>query len=342
MKLSIIVPVYNMVADGKLTYCMDSLINQCLEDYEIIAVDDCSKDSSYDVLVSYEKSYPGKVIALKTTENLRQGGARNLGIRHAKGEWLGFIDSDDWIAPDMYTRLLEKAEKTGADVVSCQYNLTHEHNMDVGKVIEVHTFDQTGILDENRLKKLVVNPGSMVVKIYKKSVIDEYNLRFPEKTFYEDNCAGPLWMLRFTHFELIDEPLYYYYQHDASTVHVVTVERCHNRMDTAKLLVKEMKEQGFYDRFHPELEMKFIEIFYVNTLFSYMATARFPKISFLRELRDEMRAYFPHFMENKYYLQTYDEEQKKLVKLHMEHLFIYVLYDKLLRLYRRVRYGKKT
>lgn len=340
MKLSIIVPVYNMVADGKLTYCMDSLVHQQLSDYEIIAVDDCSTDESFEVLSSYEKRYPDKVVAIKTPENLRQGGARNLGIERASGEWIGFIDSDDWIAEDMYARLLAKAESTGADVVSCQYNLTHNHSMDVGKVIEVHSFDQTGVLDEEKQKKLVINPGSMVVKIYKKAVVDEYKLRFPEKTFYEDNCAGPLWMLRFKHFELVDEPLYYYYQHEASTVHVVTVERCHNRMDTAKLLVEEMKRQGFYDKFYLELEMKFIEVFYVNTLFSYMASARFPKLSFLREIRDEMRTYFPDFMENKYYLETYDAEQKKMVNLHMNHTLFYVVYDKLLRLYRRVRYGK--
>ena len=76
MRLSVIVPVYNMEADGKLAYCMDSLVNQTISDYEIIAVDDASTDGSLSVLREYEKNYPGKVKVLALQENHRQGGAR--------------------------------------------------------------------------------------------------------------------------------------------------------------------------------------------------------------------------------------------------------------------------
>ena len=64
MKLSIIVPVYNMAAEGKLEYCMDSLLKQTIEDYEIIAVDDASKDRSPEILREYERRFPGRVKAL--------------------------------------------------------------------------------------------------------------------------------------------------------------------------------------------------------------------------------------------------------------------------------------
>lgn len=123
MKLSIIVPVYNMAAEGKLQFCMDSLVNQRISDYEIIAVDDASTDNSLEILREYEADYPQKVRVITYSENRRQGGAKNEGLKAAVGEWIGFIDSDDWIAPDFYGKLLAKAEETGADMVGCDYSL---------------------------------------------------------------------------------------------------------------------------------------------------------------------------------------------------------------------------
>ena len=135
MKLSIIVPVYNTASGGKLEYCMDSLVAQELEDYEIIAVDDCSTDDSYAILQDYEKRFPSKVRAVHSEVNRHQGGAKNIGLKLAQGEWIGFIDSDDWIAPDMYRRLIERAEATGADLAGCDYCLTDRHSMQVGQIV---------------------------------------------------------------------------------------------------------------------------------------------------------------------------------------------------------------
>ena len=121
MKLSVIVPVYNMAADGKLEYCLDSLVSQTLEggSYEIIAVDDCSTDNSFEIMKRYEEKFPDRFIAIHSEKNLHQGGAKNIGLAIAKGEWLGFIDADDWITPDYYEKLIKKAEETGADMVGC-------------------------------------------------------------------------------------------------------------------------------------------------------------------------------------------------------------------------------
>ena len=88
MQLSVIVPVYNMAAGGKLNDCMDSLVNQTIDDYEIIAVDDASTDSSLEILRSYEARYPGKVRVLTYPDNRRQGGAKNEGLRAAAGDWI--------------------------------------------------------------------------------------------------------------------------------------------------------------------------------------------------------------------------------------------------------------
>jgi glycosyltransferase involved in cell wall biosynthesis len=334
MKLSIVVPVYNMASDNKLRYCLNSLINQTICDYEIIAVDDASTDSSFEILKEYEEKYPDKFKAVHSDENLRQGGARNKGIDIAKGKWIGFIDSDDWAASDMYEKLIEKAESTGADVVGCDYSLVDRQTMEIGKVVVNNTADQTGVLGERQYKSLVINPGSMVIKIYLKSVIDKNNLRFPEKTFYEDNGCAPIWLLHFKRFERVDEPLYYYYQNTASTVHVITRERCEDRLKMGMYMISEAKKMGCFEVYRQEFEFAFSHLYYMNTLYSYMLGVKHVKLDFLKKMSAGMKQQFPDFQENSYYQKEFDDEQKRMAAMNMKSPLKFMVYFRLLCFYR--------
>lgn len=339
MKLSIIVPVYNMAAEGKLNYCMDSLVNQTMEDYEILAVNDASTDNSLDILREYERAHPDKVKVITYPQNKRQGGAKNEGLKAAQGQWVGFIDSDDWVTPDFYEKLIRKGEETGADLVGCDYNLVSEHTFKVGKVIQNNTMDQTGILDAEKHKSLLMRMGSMVIKVYRRKVIAENGLDFPEGIFYEDNCAGPLWSLYFTRFEKVEEPLYYYYQHQVSTVHHISEEKCRDRMKAAVLLYDHCKERGFLEKYGRELEYRFTELYYVNTLFSYMAGVEHPELSFVRELKSGIRERFPLFERNPYYQKNTGEEEKKLIALQQKWNLGFYLWYRFKLFVRRKRKG---
>ena len=310
MKLSIIVPVYNMVANGKLEFCLDSLLQQTIDDYEIIAIDDASTDASFEILNQYHDRYPSIFTVLKHARNKKQGGAKNTGLEIARGEWISFIDSDDWVAPDFYEKLLDKAMQTGADLVGCDYCLVSSHTFEVGEIIQNNKISQTGILDDEKHKSLLMRPGSMVIKIYKHENIKKNHLRFPESIFYEDNCAGPVWSLYFHHYEKVEEPLYYYYQHNSSTVHYITEQKCRNRMEAAQLLLKEMKTRGMMERYPEEVEYRFTELFYAITLFSYMLGVKHKKLSFVKELRDTMLQEFPDFQKNKYFQEFRSEERR--------------------------------
>lgn len=332
MKLSVIVPVYNMAAEGKLNFCMDSLTSQTLTDYEILAVDDASTDESIDILREYERHYPGKVRVISSEVNRRQGGAKNLGLKSATGEWIGFVDSDDWVAPDCYEKLLARAQETGADLVGCDYSLVDRHTFKVGQIVQNNTREQTGVLDEEKYKSLLMRPGSMVVKIYRHNVIRRNRLDFPEGIFYEDNCAGPVWALYFTHFERVEEPLYYYYQHQVSTVHHITEEKCRDRMRAAELLYEECRDRGFLERYRKEIEYRFSELYYVNTLFSYLSGVEKPVISFVKELKRGMAERFPEFAANPYYRERTGREEQELIALQRRSDFLFWM----------VYYGKKA
>lgn len=337
MILSIIVPVYNMAGEGKLNFCLDSLVNQRISDYEIIAVDDGSTDDSPAILREYERKYPGKVKAVICGVNRRQGGAKNVGIRVSSGEWLGFVDSDDWVAPDCYEKLLRKAEDTGADLVGCDYCLVSEHTFRVGQVAPNNSREQAGALDEEKHKSLILRPGSMVVKIYRASVVRENHLSFPEGIFYEDNCAAALWSLYFSHFEKVEEPLYYYYQHETSTVHAVTEAKCRDRMKAMELFVEESRKRGFLEQYREEIEVRFTELFYMITLFSYMQGVRHPKLAFIRELRERTQELFPRFTENRYYEKLIGREERRLLSMQMRSDLRFYLYHRLQIAVRRLR-----
>ncbi len=342
MKLSIIVPVFNMAADGKLEYCLDSLVNQTITDYEILAVDDCSTDNSLEILRTYEKRNPDKFKVIASPENRKQGGAKNLGLTKAQGDFIGFIDSDDWVTPDYYEKLIVKAEETGADIVGCDYHLTHEHSMEIGQVVHNNKVSQTGELTKEKYRSLILDGGSLVVKIYRRYIIFAYPNRFPEGIFYEDNAIRNSWILRAKRFEYIEEPMYYYYQHDTSTVHTITRKRCEDRMEAARIMVKEAKEFDFWEEYYPEIESSFTTLFYVNTLFSYMAGVKKKEYKFVKTMGEEMKATFPGFMNNKYYQERVHAEERKLIAMHMKSTLCFMFYYKLLWTYRNFRKQKKT
>lgn len=341
MKLSIIVPVYNMAADGKLQYCLESLVHQTISDYEIIAVDDCSTDSSMEILTAYERQYPEKFHALHLQVNKKQGGAKNAGMELAKGEWIGFIDSDDWITPDFYEKLIRRGEETGADMVGCDYHLTNRHSMEIGQVVHSNTKEQTGILTKEKYKSLLIDGGSLVVKVYRREIVIDHPSRFPEGIFYEDNALGNSWMLRAKHFEYIEEPMYYYFQHDTSTVHTISKKRCEDRMEAARIMLEEAKTYHYLEPYYSEIEFSFSILFYVNTLFTYMQGVRPVKYRFVKRLGAEMQKCFPQFRSNPYYGERVHAEEKKLIAMQLKSTLLFILYYKLLWAYRNFR-KKKT
>lgn len=339
MKLSIIVPVYNMAAGGKLETCLDSLLAQNISDMEIIAVDDKSNDDSLRILEMYRERYTQiKVIA--SCENKRQGGAKNLGLQQARGEWIGFVDSDDWVSKDMFSKLLKRAEETGADVVGCDYLLTDMTGKEQGKHIVINTPDQTGVLEDRQRKALIFNPGSMVVKIYKRALFTEHAISFPEKMFYEDNAVAVLPLLYAVRFERVEEALYFYYQNPASTVHTVNIERCRDRIKAMQIYKNECEQRGFYEKYREEITYKIFELGYRNTLFSYLQGVKHPNVAFVREMRSYLVSHAPDIESNKYYQQNMDSENKKMAALHKKSPLIFLAYYKLLTGYRHLRYRK--
>jgi glycosyltransferase involved in cell wall biosynthesis len=121
IKISVIVPCYNV--ESFIDQCIGSLVRQTigLECLEFIFVDDASTDGTLQKLQQWEKKYPEQILLIPCAKNRRQGAARNVGMQYASGEYIGFVDADDYISPEMYQRLYDIARKEQCDMVTCLF-----------------------------------------------------------------------------------------------------------------------------------------------------------------------------------------------------------------------------
>lgn len=188
--ISVIIPLYNV--EKYLEKCLESVINQTLEEIEIICINDGSTDNSLQILELFAQN--DKRIKIINKENSGQGAARNIGMQHATGQYISFIDSDDWIEQDMYEKLYENAINLNSDIVMCPIRIfdesTKEFRFDdpyynlgyFNESYETRVFNH--IETEQFLFRISVTP---VNKLYKSDFLDEIDAKFPENLIFEDN-----------------------------------------------------------------------------------------------------------------------------------------------------------
>ncbi len=192
MKLSIIVPVYN--AGEYLEKCLDSLVGQTIDDYEIILINDGSTDGSQQIIDSYVNQHP-KLIRTKTVENGGQGRARNIGIDMARGDYLGFVDSDDWVDTSMYQRLYSAAVESCAELVICD-------------MVSVYPDGREEYRANSRFEEPMSIPTGPCDKLFRRDAVGD--IRFPEGLWYEDAEFVIKTMLGCKNIARVSEGLYFY------------------------------------------------------------------------------------------------------------------------------------
>ena len=214
-KLSIIVPIYNV--ESYLRECLDSLVNQTFKDLEIIIVNDCSPDNSEAIILEYMSKDP-RIKYIKHEKNLGLGGARNTGIQNATGEWISFVDSDDYIELNTYTTMLALIDKHQANlgVFSVVHfdDITKEENFDSYFDCRINNLTTINYQNFDKVSNSVVWN-----KIFKGSDLIDNDLTFPEHLKHEDE---EFW---FKYISIVEpsviacnEKLYHYRQRSNSIV----------------------------------------------------------------------------------------------------------------------------
>lgn len=285
MKLSIIVPVYKV--EEYLGECIDSLLSQTIDDYEIILVDDGSPDNSGKIADEYAAANPDMIRVLHI-DNGGQGRARNFALDIAKGDFVGFVDSDDWVTHDMYEKMYARAAETGADVVVCDF-------------MERFADGRESVLPASLQDNWLGSAGSSCNKIFRRSLVGE--LRFPVGLWYEDFYFSAVMLLRSKHTEFIAEPLYIYRRGQESTMHNNNAAKNLDMLTIMDMLEKEMVPAGYKDDF---------EFFLVNHVLldsiSRLAKQDAPeRKEVIGKLRQYVRAKIPKLSE----CSSYKKESRK-------------------------------
>lgn len=235
-KVSIIIPVYNV--ERYLRDCLESCVNQSLDEIEVLVIDDCSTDSSPKIISEFQEKYPQKIKTFKTPFNSRQGAARNIGIKNARGEYLCFVDGDDYIAQNMCEELYNIAVSESSEEVFCDGYMCSGEKKDY--FVQVDDW----IVNNKLLNKFT----SQCYQIIKKSVIIDNELYFPEHIFCEDTAVTPLWLLCANNALKVNEPYYYQVKHNDSTSSMMYKTGAEDIMKALEILISNSKRIGLYEK----------------------------------------------------------------------------------------------
>lgn len=294
--ISIIVPIFNV--EKYLRKCLNSLVNQTMENIEIILVNDASPDSSDKIMAEYEKQYKN-IRCIYLNENQCLGGARNEGITVAQGRYLTFVDSDDYIELDYCEKLYEAALNNDADMVYSVLKMVNEAGDIIG---ERNTYpkDFSGSIDKNK-RKGFINKGTYPCgKLFKKSVWQENKIEFPRHLKYEDAPTIPLFLMYASSCVFVNNTAYYYLKRSDSILSSKNPVYYGDAQKTALLYEKRMEERGFYLQFKEEIEHFITERYYSIYLKRCLAINDTSLLEHTTHAKEMLYKMYPDFWSNKY------------------------------------------
>lgn len=246
-KLSMIVPVYNV--EDYLAKCLDSIIYPELGDYEIILVNDGSTDASGEICREYAAGHPA-LIRLIEQENSGLGAARNTGIDAAKGDFLAFIDSDDYLSPGALPEMLALLDES-CDIVFFDLRSVTEE----GKVLkEIPGCALEGEFTLESYPELLFEMPSAWNKLYRRSLFTEHNVRYPARVWYEDMYATMKLYTLAGKMVSVRKCWHNYVQRAGSITNNKNTRRNLEIIPAVEAMLDAFREAGLYDRYRPQLE----------------------------------------------------------------------------------------
>lgn len=290
-RLSVIIPCYNV--QEYLSKCIDSVIDNELDDIEIILVNDGSKDDTLKIIKEYKKKCKD-IIKIVDQENQGLSMARNAGIEVSTGEYITFLDSDDYVDSKMYSTMLDKAYESNFDLVVCGVKMLysdHELNVNSGVVKDCNSKEE--------VKEVMYNfyPAACN-KLYKREVIGD--LRFKKGVWFEDVEFMYRLLPHVKSIGIVNEYYYYYLQREGSITYVYN-SKLYDFLYNLDGVVEYYKENGFYEEYKEELEYTYVRYLYATFI------KRIAKMKDKKEFKKGVNAVqkavnenFPEYKKNKY------------------------------------------
>lgn len=315
VKVSVIVPVYNV--EKYIDRCLNSLVNQTLDDIEIIVVNDGSPDNSQKIIDKYAKKY--KFVKSFIKKNGGISSTRNFGIEKATGEYISFVDSDDYVDTSLLEKLYNKAKEKDFDVAECDLKMVDD---DGNLIKEVYPTLKEDIFTEESKKKYMINMYTSVWnKIYKKELFDN-NVLFKEGVWFEDveflyKLVPFVKTIGFVH-----ESLCYYVQREGSITKTFD-DRLLCYVDNWNGIVDFYKKKKFYNKYYDEIEYSYVRYLYASFLrqsSNYKDKKQFKKT--VDMAIENVKDNFSRYRRNKYFYRSI----KGIYLLLFNRLFAYIIF----------------
>jgi len=313
-KVSVIIPVYH--AEKTVVRCVDSLLNQTLQDMEVIIVDDHGTDESIQIIQNHIAEHPRKNMFrfAETAVNSGPGEARNIGLQLAKGEYVAFLDSDDWVEDEMYATLYETAIQYTAELC---YSYVFFENSDgrkrhISKTIPV----PQGLLDDKTKRDFLENfRCHFWAYIYRRDFLNTFNIVFSPEKGVEDNYFLTCCVLCAERIAYVNKPFYHYLHYPNSlsnrkneTLYLDKLTVFGRLFDYAKKHYAKMHNgaaRSFYEEYQQELEYIYFKKAYLASTLSYLTNVKRPKIKVVREIYNELLVVCPSYNVRKVIASTF-------------------------------------
>lgn len=284
-KVSVIVPVYNV--EVYIEKCLDSLVNQTLEEIEIIIVNDGTKDNSMKIVKKFQEKYPKKIICLEK-ENGGLSDARNYGIPYARGEYIAFLDSDDYVENNMYKDMYELAKKENSDMVECDFYWEYPNKTKI----------DTGEIYHN--KKEMLEKVRVVAwnKLIKREILEQTKVRFPVGYQYEDVEFTYKLVPYLEKISFLKNPGIHYIQRDGSISNSQN-ERTKEIFDILEDVIVFYKEKKFYEEYQEQLEYIYARFLFCSSFLRMLKIPeRMIRNELLKETWEKVNEKFPNWKKN--------------------------------------------
>lgn len=247
--LTVIVPVFNTA--GYLAKCLDSVLNQSLKNIEILVINDQCTDGSDEVIQKYKDKHES-IKCFATESKSLAGGARNIGLKFASGEYIGFVDSDDWIDSNMYQKLINSLEKSGADIAICGVIKEYENREEA---YVKYSYDFENVLDGkfafellcNRLNQDIAISPIVCNKVYRKNFLHGNNIEFLENNYNEDDVFNYYCFLKANKVVVTPDAYYHYYQRNNSITHSFSKKHIDDLVDGFGVIKKFLERNGQFE-----------------------------------------------------------------------------------------------
>ncbi|MDY5968843.1 MAG: glycosyltransferase [Bacteroidales bacterium] len=301
MKVSVILPVYGVAQ--YIEKCVQSLLAQTLDDMEFLFVDDHGPDNSIELL---QKAIAGsergdQFRILRPPHNLGAGMARNFAIPEAKGEYIAFVDSDDWVEPTMYEELYGEAKRQdNAEICFCQIMKDYTD----GKPSETMSNPSVaaGTFTHDKRAFFLANYVSIFTSyLYRRDLVERHNIRFPEERSADDSFFVSSILLTARSVAHVDKPFYHYIVRPGSVVTTKNSAKYQKRLSVFGHLMQFAKDSGAYGEYKAEVDFLYIKKGCLSSVFNYVYNASESERQPVLEIMAELERQVPDYRENQYY-----------------------------------------